>query len=196
MLALFQDLLLAVLFLGLPLAAISWFLFSWLFNNGDLDRELDAAALKASIKKMKKSTLTGAKPRSTTRFVYDKWMWFGSGFYGLAGLWTFAVIEFAQFLTALANIASWGELLDDGLVSFLISFAINQLSNMLQGLVWFTYWPSESTLLWVLVAFVGYQLGLLLAKRAEQAEVPFLWQFLSNVSIPRWLQRLLRRIRI
>ena len=190
------DLLMAALLLGLPLAGISWFLFSWLFSNGDLDRESDSETLKASIKKMNKSTLTGAKPRSTTRFVYDKWIWFGSGFYGLAGLWTFTVIELTQFFEALTGIASWGELFDDGLVSFLISFAINQLGNMLQGLVWFTYWPAESTLLWILIAFLGYRLGLLLAKRGQQASIPFMWQLLSNVSIPRWLMRLLRRIRI
>ena len=186
----------AGLFLGLPLAALSCFLFTWLFNNGDLDRDLDSQALKASIKNMKKSTPSGLKERSTTRFVYDKWMWFGSGFYGLAGLWTFAVIEISQFFGFMINVGSWPRMFDDGYVSFLIDLAINQLGNMLQGLVWFTYWPADSMLLWVLIAFLGYRLGLLFAKQGRLTALPSTWYLVSNVSVPKWLTRLLRRVRL
>jgi hypothetical protein len=191
---LIADFLFALLCLGLPLAAASWFLFSWLFNNGDLDRDLDSEALKKSIKKLKKSAISVGKNQSKTRFIYDKWMWFGSGFYGLAGLWTFAVIELTQFIEFLFSIGSWGEMFNEGLVSFLIDFLLNQLGNMLQGLVWFTYWPADSMLLWVLVAFLGYRLGLQAAKQGMQLAVLTRWQEQHFASLPAWLQRVLQQV--
>jgi hypothetical protein len=162
------DFLLACALLGLPMVVASWFLFSWLFGNGSVNREMDRKTLHASLKKVKKklSAGDGDSPGKRARFIYDKWMWFGSGFYGLAGLWTFAVIEIGQFFAFMFDAQSWSTLLDNGLISFLISFALNQLGNMLQGLVWFTYWPADSMLLWVLVAYLGYWLGVELARRS------------------------------
>ena len=194
MFGLIADLLLAVLLLGLPLAVASWFLFSWLFNNGDLDRELDSQALKTSIKKLKKSAISVEAGRSKTRFIYDKWMWFGSGFYGLAGLWTFAVIEITQFVEFILNAGSWPAMFDDGPISFLIDFALNQLGNMLQGLVWFTWWPAEFMLLWVLVAFLGYRIGLQGARQGVQLSALSRWQAKHASSLPAWLQRFMARI--
>ena len=162
------DFLLACALLGLPMVAASWFLFSWLFGSGSADREMDRKTLHASLKKVKKklSADESGSPDRRARFIYDKWMWFGSGFYGLAGLWTFVVIEIFQFLGFLFDARSWSALLDNGLVSFLIDFALNQLGNMLQGLLWFSYWPADSMLLWVLVAYLGYWLGVELARRS------------------------------
>lgn len=195
MFGLVTDLLRAVIFLGLPLAVVSWFLFSWLFNNGDLDRELDSEALKSSIKKLKRSAISAEAGSSKTRFIYDKWMWFGSGFYGLAGLWTFAVIEVTQFFAFIFNIDAWSGMFSDGLISFLIDFALNQLGNMLQGLVWFTWWPSDSTLLWVLVAFLGYRAGLQGARQGVQFSTLSRWQAKHAAQLPLWLQRFMVRIR-
>lgn len=194
MFGLIADLLQAILLLGLPLAVASWFLFSWLFNNGDLDRELDSQALKSKIKNLKRSAISIEAGRSKTRFVYDKWMWFGSGFYGLAGLWTFAVIEVTQFFAFIFNAGAWPEMFRDGPISFLIDFALNQLGNMLQGLVWFTWWPAESMLLWVLVAFLGYRLGLRGARQGVQLSVLSRWQAKHAAYLPTWLQRVLARI--
>lgn len=194
MLGLVTDLLRAVLFLGLPLAATSWFIFSWLFNNGDLDRELDSEALKSSIKKLKRSAISVESGSSKTRFIYDKWMWFGSGFYGLAGLWTFAVIEVTQFFTFIFNANAWSAMFSDGLVSFLIDFALNQLGNMLQGLIWFTWWPSDSILLWILVAFLGYRVGLQGAKQGVRFSMLSRWQAKYTAPLPHWLQRFTARI--
>lgn len=189
------DLLLATFFLGLPLAALSWFLFGWLFSNGDLDRELDTAALRASIKKLKKSSPADPDKSSKTRMLYNKWMWFGSGFYGLAGFWTFLVIEFGQAVDFITDFSAWGKLTDAGMVSFLVNFAINQLGNLLQGLVWFTYWPAESTPLWMLVAFIGYQLGLQFARLGKQMMFPSRWSGLLHSVKPARLLRLMLRLK-
>lgn len=158
----------ACIMLGLPMVAISWFLFSWLFGSAGIDRGLDRKALGVSLKEVKKKLASqGDVPvNKNARFLYDKWMWFGSGFYGLAGLWTFAVIEIGQFFGFLFSVQNWRALTENGLISFLIDFALNQLGNMLQGLLWFGYWPSESILVWVLVAWLGYWTGVELAKRS------------------------------
>lgn len=162
------DLFWASIMLGLPMIIASWFLFSWLFGSGSVDRKLDRRALNASLKKArgKLSSNPEAAANRNARFLYDKWMRFGSGFYGLAGLWTFAVIEIGQFIEFLFSARSWLGLTENGLIGFLIDFALNQLGNMLQSLLWFSYWPAESMLLWVLVAYLGYWAGVELARRS------------------------------
>jgi len=188
------DLFWACLLLGLPLTAFSWLVFAWLFSNAEVDRKADGKTLNASLKKLRKKVSKRSGSRSKAEFVYDKWMWFGGGFYGLAGVWTFAVIETQQFVGFLFDFASWGELVDNGFVSFLIEFALNQLVNMLQGLLWFTYWQSESTLLWILVAYLGYWVGVELARRSVVLPMPGWVQALDlGGSANAWWNRLRRR---
>lgn len=190
----YLDLFWACLLLGLPLTAFSWLVFAWLFTNMEVDRKADGKTLNASLKKLRKKTAKQAGPRSRAEFVYDKWMWFGGGFYGLAGVWTFAVIEIRQMVGFAFDFASWGELMDDGFVSFLIEFVLNQLVNMLQGLIWFSYWPAESTLLWILVAYLGYLVGIELARRSVVLPLPGWMRVLDFKRSPRsWFKRLRQR---
>lgn len=191
----FIDLFLACLLLGLPLAAFSWLVFAWLFANSEVDRKADDKTLKASLKKLRKKMAKRKGARSKAELVYDKWTWFGGGFYGLAGVWTFAVIEIRQFFSFVADFGSWGQLLDNGFVGFVISFLINQLANVLQGLLWFTYWPAESTLLWVLVAWLGYWVGIELARRSVVLPLPAWVSALELDNTPRtWWRRLRQRL--
>ena len=173
------DLLLAIVLLGLPLVLLSWFLFEWLFASGEISPDADRKALSAQLKKARRKI--SRQERSNTHYVYDKWMWFGSGFYGLAGLWTFAVIEITQLIDFLVNFPGWRELTSGGLVDFLIDFALNQLGNMLQGLVWFSWWPADSTLVWILVAYLGYWCGVELARRGIAIPVAGLYQWLLRL---------------
>ncbi len=160
------DLILAVTVLGLPVLAFSWFLFLKLFQSGSLGRELDRKTLTAEMKKFGKAA--SKNKASKSRYFYDKWMWFGGGFYGLAGLWTFAVIETQQAITFAIDFPGFAAMTENGVISFLINFALNQLGNLLQGLVWFTWWPADSILLWIGVAYLGYWVGIELARRQVQ----------------------------
>lgn len=149
------------------MVALSWFMFTWLFVSAELDRNVNRKSMAGALKKIQKSLRRNGKAgRGRARFLYEKWSWFGSGFYGLAALWTFAVIEIGQFAGFLMDGESWAALTRDGLLGFLISFALNQLGNMLQGLLWFTWWPTESILLWFVVAYLGYWTGVELARRS------------------------------
>jgi len=163
MMPLLADVFLALLILGLPVALMSWFIFHWLFSSAGLERQGDRKTLAAQVKKARKKI--SRQKRSNARYIYEKWMWFGSGFYGLAGLWTFALIEVKQFAEFVLEFPGWSVLLQGGLVGFLINFLINQLGNLFQGLFWFTWWPADSILVWVLVAYLGYWTGVELARR-------------------------------
>jgi hypothetical protein len=161
--ALLPDVLLAILVLGLPVALASWFIFHWLFSAAGLEREGDRKTLSARVKKARKR-IAKQKP-SNGRYVYEKWMLFGSGFYGLAGLWTFVLIEVQQAVEFVLNFPGWNVLLQGGVIGFLINFLINQLANVLQGLIWFSWWPADSMLIWIGVAYLGYWAGVELARR-------------------------------
>ena len=157
------DLLQALLLLGLPMVILSWCLFSWMFESGELDRGAGHKAISSGVKALKKNS--SVKTQAKRNLVFEKWMWFGSGFYGLAGLWTFSIIELRDFLNFLLNLSQLSSLAADGLIDTLIDVLISQLGNVLQAFLWFSYWPADSILAWIVVAYLGYWLGVELAKR-------------------------------
>ena len=153
----------AIVKLGLPMMIMSWLAFKWLYDKGEIDRSASHKELKSRVRNIKKiSQKTDNKP---ARFLLKKWTKFGSGFYGLTGLWTFIVIEAAELADMLGG-EGFSNGIDVELVSFIISFLVNQLINFITALLWFSYWPgpSESILVWVIVAFLGYRVGIEIAR--------------------------------
>ncbi len=167
------DLLEAMVKLGLPLFLISWVLFSRLYDSGDIDRsgdrKADKAQLKAYNKASKKKAKTGRK--SFVDRVMWHWSSFGGGFYGLAALWTFVVIEFQDLIGFIFNFPGLKALFEDGVISLLVSILVNQITNAVSALIWFSYWPAQSILIWVVAAYLSYWLGMDLAKRGYS--IPF-----------------------
>lgn len=157
------ELLKAVIQLGVPMAFLSWFMFSWLYSDGKLSIDADRKTISANLKEMKKSK---QEPTDTELgFLYKRWMRFGSGFYGLAALWTLIVSEMLDVYGFMTNFPGFAKLLQDGIINLLVGFFINQLGNLITAFIWFSYWSKESVVLWVLVAYIGYWLGIQLAKR-------------------------------
>ena len=154
----------SILLLGLPLLILSWAIFNWLYTEGKLDREDQHRVIKKRLKNMKGEIRKGDSRKA--RFFYDKWTLFGSGFYGLAGLWTFVIIEVRDLIGFLTS-GAMATLFDQGLTQFVIDFFVNQLGNSIQALLWFSYWPSggQSILIWVAVAYLGYWAGIEIARR-------------------------------
>jgi hypothetical protein len=159
------TLLIASIELGIPLAMISWFVFHWLYSAGEIDRAADRKVIKAQLKKVKKAFKN--KESKNKNYIYDKWTWFGSGFYGLAGLWTFFVIELQDFFGFIWNFPGIDTMLEAGLANFGIAVLVNQLGNFVTALLWFGYWPTsdQSTILWILIAYLGYWVGVEAARR-------------------------------
>lgn len=160
----------ASLKLGIPMAVLSWTIFARLYGGGDLDREAGRRSVDAQVKKMKKS-FRKKKDGGTAHYMVEKWMWFGGGFYGLAGLWTFAVIEIADVFRVILNPATILESLSDGLISALIGLALNQLSNLIAAFLWFGYWGEGGILIWLLVAYAGYWIGVEMARRGKDLPI-------------------------
>ncbi len=165
--------------LGLPMTLLSWFLFSWMFEGGEINREDDHKVISSRVKELKKGAESKREPGKN--LIYDKWMWFGSGFYGLAGLWTLLVIEVREFIGFLLNISSLSSLAADGLITVLIDFLISQLGNILQAFLWFSYWPTDSMLIWVAVAYLGYWVGVEIGRRYKAESLLDILQHISTL---------------
>ena len=176
----FIDLLMATFVLGLPMVGLSWFLFAQLYSSGDMDRTADRKAIKTRMKALKTSFKSKPKlkqgEKRQSNPVYDKWMWFGGGFYGLAALWTFVVIEISELFNFIVHNPGREALFGNGLVSLLVDLLINQFQNMISALVWFGYWNANSVLVWVLVAYAGYWIGVEMARREIRIPVTTLIQ--------------------
>ncbi len=164
--------------LGLPMVVLSWFLFSWMFERGELNREDGHQAINVRVKELKKSSSIKSKEKN---LIYDKWMWFGSGFYGLAGLWTLVVIEVQEFIGFLFNLSQLSDLVANGLIDTLIEFLINQLGNVLSAFLWFSYWPADSILVWVIVAYLGYWIGVEIGRRHKADSLQDVLQLASTL---------------
>ncbi|MFT4817120.1 MAG: hypothetical protein ACI80L_002373 [Pseudohongiellaceae bacterium] len=160
----------AIIKLGIPMVVLSWVIFSRLYGGGELDRKANKKSIGAEVKSMKKS-FKKKKDGGTSNYMVEKWMWFGSGFYGLAGLWTFAVIEATDIFRIILNPSLIPDSFDNGLLSAVVNLAVNQFSNFVTAFVWFGYWPDEGIIIWLLVAYAGYWIGVELARRGD--ELPF-----------------------
>jgi len=180
------DLFEALIKLGIPMIALSWFIFSWLYNSEKIDREAGRKAISSHVKTMRKSFASkekDEKERDGTKeanYIYDKWMWFGGGFYGLAGLWTFAVIETTQLFSFVFNFPGISILLQDGVVSFVVTLLLNQLGNVISAFVWFAYWDIDSVFVSLLVAYFGYWAGVELARRDTEFSISALLEKFSD----------------
>lgn len=163
------ELLEASLKLGLPMVILSWFLFSKLYRDGRLEiaasRKEAEAELKAQRKAAKKATnSTSAKNDA----LYDKWMWLGGGFYGLAGLWTLFIVEVNDLLRFIGGLPEFIDTFNGGFFELFMMFLMNQFSNLIAAFAWFTYWSDGGFMAWwFLVAYVGYLAGMELAKRKD-----------------------------
>lgn len=175
----FLDLLESILKLGLPMAGLSWFLFAQLYSSGEMARDADRKAIKSQVKslraafKARKKTKEAKKSKtskSKAEIVHDKWMWFGSGFYGLAALWTFVIIELADIFNFIFNFPGWAVLFADGVINLLVNMFANQIENIVSAFVWFGYWDAYSIWIWVLIAYAGYWIGVEVARR--ESEIP------------------------
>jgi hypothetical protein len=155
----------AIVELGLPVAALSWLLFYRLYHRGDLARDADHKAIRASLKQIKTAAKESKTP--TDNALHAKWMRLGGGFYGVAALWTLIVIEASGIINAIVDPASLEEAFSRGVVDFGVNLLVSQITSFVQALVWFTWWSGSQHLGYssIAVAYVGYLAGLNLARR-------------------------------
>ena len=159
-----QNLLHAIVELGLPVAALSWLLFYRLYSRGELQRDADRKAIRAGLKQIRQESKKSKMPVDS--ILQKKWMRFGGGFYGLAALWTLIVIEVGGAAATIAHPSSIETMFKGGLFDFIINWVVNQFSTFLQALLWFNWWAQrgQSQAAWFVVALIGYTAGLELAR--------------------------------
>jgi hypothetical protein len=190
------EILEASLKLGLPIAIISWYLFSKLHEQGRIDISADRKSIEAELKQMKKAhksdkstqatkdkaakmplldklrntyfthivNASEKRTENTTNYFFDRWMWFGSGFYGLTALWTLVVVEVLDIVNFVISFPGMSKLFADGVVSLVIDLILNQIANLISAFIWFTYWGNGSVVTWVLTAYLGYLAGMKVAQ--------------------------------
>jgi hypothetical protein len=91
-------------------------------------------------------------------------MKFGGGFYGLAALYTFVIVEIADISAFLMNFPGLNVLLADGIIALLVNALINQIMNFVTAITWFIYWGDGSRVLEnMALAYAGYYAGMQLA---------------------------------
>ena len=154
-----NELLEAVIKLGLPVLGLSWWAIRRLSESGDIAPGADRRTVKSNLKEFRKKWRKNSK--NGYNLIENKWMRFGGGFYGITALITLIFIELEELLSLLGNIPSIAEMFSDGLISFLVSILVNQIQNFVSALVWFSYWADgdRSIFVWIGVPYVSYLIG-------------------------------------
>ena len=144
--------------LGIPVAFLTWYLFSRLYDRGQLDNQEDPRqSFKALKARTKKEGLIDSN------LVQQRWMKFGGGFYGLTALWTLVAIEFVDVSQFIMNFPGFSALFSEGIISFVIGVVVNQLLNLLAAFLWFGFW--DNVLVSIAVSYIGYLVGMNAAQR-------------------------------
>lgn len=180
------ELLHAIVELGLPVAALSWLLFYRLYKRGELARDADHKSIDASLKEIRK---TEKESNATSdSLLYEKWMKFGGGFYGVAAAWTLVYIEISGVIGVIVHPSTVTQMFRNGIVDLIVQQITGQVSTLVSAAVWFTWWPDKGhgPVLWLAVAYVAYIAGLNLARY----ETGFGSRIVELDSRKRWLSYL------
>ena len=153
------DVIQAILFVGIPVGVFSFLMIYFSYQKGYLSTDIE---LKDAFKKNNgtKSTLS-RKHKKNLLFLHSKWVTFGGGFYGLIAVLTFIVIELTQVINFLFSITGWQDIVELFTLDSLIAMIIDSITNMIQAVVWFSYWPNkfntENFIVWIFIAYISYR---------------------------------------
>ncbi|MBA6231634.1 MULTISPECIES: hypothetical protein [unclassified Colwellia] len=153
------DVLQAILFVGIPVGVFSFLMIYFSYQKGYLSTDFE---LKDAFKKNNNTGYSlSRKHKKELLFLHSKWVTFGGGFYGLIALLTFLIIELTQVVNFLFSITGWQDIV--ALFSFdtLIVMIIDSITNMVQAIIWFTYWSdkfdTENFIVWIFIAYISYR---------------------------------------
>ena len=154
------ELLEAILKLGMPVFATSWWVIHRRYKRGDITREADRRTVKTDLKAYRKKWRSDDK--SSYGLMENKWMRFGGGFYGITALTTFLLIELGEVFSFQGHLSVIGEWFDNGLIGFVVDIFVNQLENFVSAITWFAYWADEdrAVFIWVGIPYAAYLLGI------------------------------------
>lgn len=141
---------------GLPLFVISFGMVYWALKRGYLTE-----AILANDEHEYDDT-------DVSNPLYQKWFMFGGGFYGLMAVITYIFVESNEIIGFVMQYPSLAAMIDQISVGAIIKLLIDSIMNLIVAATWFLYWPKQmvmgSGLLWLLVAYLGYRLGVTTAR--------------------------------
>ena len=148
---------------------MSFVLLYWSLHRGHVAHGDSMKDLQTELKQLKKSHKKSSG--KTGDPIYNKWMKFGGGFYGVVAIMTLIVIEWADIkglwqagFPGLDNLLS---------ISTLINILVEQFKNFIVAISWPVYWMNEidsnQEWLWFVAAYAGYSGGTHLARFQAQA---------------------------
>jgi len=168
----FQHIAEVIFKLGLPVVGLSFLLLRWAFDAGHVDRGARRQEYSAQMRAVRRSVRGGGKHK--VNFLQRKWLKFGGGFYGVAALWTYIVVEFREVIAFIGGYNGLDRFLDADFGELLVNFLVNSLTNFITALTWMVYWSegpgSPNAGLWILVAIAAFMLGRELARREWQGQ--------------------------
>lgn len=159
-----SELLHAVFELGLPVMALSWLLFYRLYSHGELARDADHKSIDTRLNAIRKTEKESQE--TSDSLMHAKWMKFGGGFYGVAAAWTLIYIEVSGFVGTVLHPSAVLNMFDKGIGDFIAQKMSGQITTLVDAATWFAWWPEKGhgPVLWFVVAYVAYILGLNLAR--------------------------------
>ncbi|MBE9548330.1 MAG: hypothetical protein IMF09_02900 [Proteobacteria bacterium] len=167
----------AALTVGLPICVFTLAMVWWALHRGHFQETGDFKGLELEIKSMskngKKNSSKAKVPVSikSSDIIHDKWIKFGGGFYGIAALFTWLVIEVTDIVEMIMNFGGFFKFLQNLNIGLIVHILIEGLTNFIAAIIWPVYWlkriDTTQTWLWFIAAYAGYWLGVKFAMQLK-----------------------------
>ncbi len=153
----------AVIMAALPVGALSFGIVWWALHKGYLKERDGVKALRQEIKSLGKKR---SREKKKINPLHDKWFKLGGGFYGIVGLYTYALVEWNEITDLLGNL---GRVFTKFSPGIFINFFIESITNFIIAVTWPIYWMNEVSSdwiwMWLVLAYGGYWAGMKLAQQ-------------------------------
>lgn len=178
-----RQLFYALIQAGIPMAVTSYLLTWWALKHQYFPVVASLKDLEGQVKKMSKARSRNRKAQKKRRKeagsdvtpepgqpenrkmnpVYNKWLSFGGGFYGVAALITYVVVELGEIGDFIMQFDGFLSLISNITPALFIGLFIESLKNFIVAIAWPAYWldaiRSDYIWLWFIAAFAGYRVG-------------------------------------
>lgn len=160
----------ALALVGLPIGLFTLAIVWWGMHNGHF---LDTNNRKELERELKAMSKENKDPENKNQgLIQKKWAKFGGGFYGVAALFTYIVVEVTEIATMIANFGGLWDFIRQFDVAVIVKILVEGFTNFITAMVWPVYWmkriDTDQTWLWFVAAYAGYFLGLRLAQQLNQ----------------------------
>ncbi len=173
-----------MVFSALPVLLFSYLIISLAIRSGKLTQNVDAKAFDNALKNLssthKKSKIkTPFYKTSAQDMLLNKWLFFGSGFYGVMAFGTYVCIETLEIFNFIAGLLSLSlsQFFSNLSINMLVDFIVNAILNLVDAFVWFNYWMQQIDMqngwFWLVAAYLGFLGGSKLARRYSFKKLAF-----------------------